>query len=188
MESVEKVLSIRFSKQKQVAAKRENLGDGKTSSGSGYSRSVGLSGRVGCYGNVRIVQQVWNLLASSIDVMSHKPRESSPSLTSCKSSTSVSSSSSSLGLSSVKSDSMPMGDGSGFNWTHSVLGRSLLCRCVNLLRQNGDLQTLATVACIFGGSDHLVGLMTEGRRTKIKMMIVRTKFILNIFNILNDLH
>ena len=60
------------------------------------------------------------------------------------------------------SDSMPMGDGSDVDWGYSVLGRSLLCRCVNLLRQNGDLQTLATVVCIFGGSEQLVALMTPG--------------------------
>ena len=59
-------------------------------------------------------------------------------------------------------DSMPMGDGSEVNWSESVLGRPLLCRCVNLLRQNGDLQTLATVVCIFGGGVQLVSLMTPG--------------------------
>ena len=59
-------------------------------------------------------------------------------------------------------DSMPMGDGSEVNWSESVLGRSLLCRCVDQLRKNGDLQTLATVVCIFGGGVELVSLMTPG--------------------------
>lgn len=67
-----------------------------------------------------------------------------------------------VSVSASLSDSMPMGDGSDVDWGYSVLGRSLLCRCVNLLRQNGDLQTLATVVCIFGGSEQLIALMTPG--------------------------
>ena len=164
MVTVEKILSFRSLKKKQVIDKRESLGDGTARNGKGYSRTVSLSGRVGCHGSVRIVQQVWNLLASSIEVMAQKPKESCSSLPYSKLLSSTSTSTPTSGTLSVKADSMPMGDGTDFNWALSALGRSLLCRCVNLLRQNGDIQTLATVVCIFGGSDHLVDLMTGGRR------------------------
>ena len=183
IEAVDQILSIRHSKSRQSPAKRDFIE--KTSSNSN-SVSVSVSGnsnsnsnngscdvmsrRLGCGGNVRVVQQVWSLLASSIEVMAHRLKESDLSPSSSSSSTSTpsfssssfssSSSSSSIG----QSDSMPMGDGSDFNWSQSVLGRSLLCRCVNLLQKNGDLQTLATVVCIFGGSDQLVALMAHGKR------------------------
>lgn len=140
---------------------------------------VPLSGRVGCHGTVRIVQQLWNLLASSIEVMVSTNRNYNcpSSKQDCDSNigrdaVTSSSSQSQSGLSPVSVsglspvsmyDSMPLGDGSAVDWSISVLGRSMICRCVNLLQQSGDLQTLATVVCIFGGSDKLVALMAPGQ-------------------------
>jgi hypothetical protein len=49
--------------------------------------------------------------------------------------------------------------GSGMDWKTSALGRSLLIRCINALRENGDLQTLATLICIVGGSAQLHALL-----------------------------
>jgi hypothetical protein len=126
------------------------------------------SGRVGCHGNVRVVQQLWNLLASCIEVMVMTYQRSNQGQGRTRSSSVPKEKQDSLSVGSpvsvsvTLSDSMPMGDGSDVDWGYSVLGRSMLCRCVNLLRQNGDLQTLATVVCIFGGSEQLVALMTPG--------------------------
>jgi hypothetical protein len=129
------------------------------------------SGRVGCHGNVRVVQQLWNLLASCIEVMvmtykrTSQSQNQGPGSGLCgvhKEKQDTVGSPVSVSASASLSDSMPMGDGSDVDWGYSVLGRSMLCRCVNLLRQNGDLQTLATVVCIFGGSEQLVALMTPG--------------------------
>ena len=136
-----------------------------------------LSGRVGCHGTVRIVQQLWNLLASSIEVMvsTNKNYNCPSSNQDCDSNiernvVTSSSSQSQSGFAPVSGqspvsmyDSMPLGDGSAVDWSISVLGRSMICRCVNLLKQSGDLQTLATVVCIFGGSDKLVALMAPGQ-------------------------
>ena len=138
METVEAILSIRSMKGR-----------------NGHGRLTQTSGRVGCYGTVRVVQQIWSLLASCIEVMATNriAGENGSRRGNCVPPSSASSS---------LPDSMPLGDGSDVNWSVSVLGRSLLCRCINLLRQNGDLQTLATVICVFGGSKQLVALMTEG--------------------------
>ena len=131
---------------------------------------VPLSGRVGCHGTVRVVQQLWNLLASSIEVMVStkrngciQDRDSKTERDIVTSSSSQRGSAPASGMSSLSMyDSMPLGDGSAVDWSISVLGRSMICRCINLLKQSGDLQTLATVVCIFGGSDKLVALMAPG--------------------------
>lgn len=133
---------------------------------------IPLSGRVGCHGTVRVVQQLWSLLASSIEVMVSTKRNGCILDRGRKSEKdAVTSSSSQPGSSSAAAvasgalslyDSMPLGDGSAVDWSISVLGRSMICRCINLLKQSGDLQTLATVVCIFGGSDKLVALMAPG--------------------------
>ena len=45
------------------------------------------------------------------------------------------------------------------NWCSSALGRSLLSQCIRQLRDNGDVQNLATVACVLGGSESLISLI-----------------------------
>jgi hypothetical protein len=110
-----------------------------------------LAGGTGAHGSVAVVRQVWSLLGASLDLMALTltmtlqgaggPTTVDPDddLLSC--------------LQGVAGDSNDM------NWCTSALGRSLLCRCVGTLRDTGDLQTLATVTCVFGGSEQLVALM-----------------------------
>ena len=127
---------------------------------------VPSSGRVGCHGQVRVVQQLWSLIASSIEVMAHTKTgyrtSGAAGVEHVGDKGSQKKGEMEMCAPQSAPDSMPMGDGSEVNWSESVLGRSLLCRCVDLLRKNGDLQTLATVVCIFGGGLQLVSLMTPG--------------------------
>lgn len=150
---------------------------------------IPLSGRVGCHGTVRVVQQLWSLLASSIEVMVSTKRNSCildrdrKSVKDAVTSSSSQPGSSSAAVSGVLSmyDSMPLGDGSAVDWSISVLGRSMICRCINLLKKSGDLQTLATVVCIFGGSDKLVALMAPGallRLTGIMMISLPSLYLI----------
>ena len=162
MSTVEGILSIR-------RAARQSLFGVDDWGRGGTITPPPTSGRVGCHGNVRVVQQLWNLLASCIEVMalnskrrSQRKAQRDTERVEKQDSTGLVCATSPVSVSATLSDSMPMGDGSDVDWGYSVLGRSMLCRCVNLLRLNGDLQTLATVVCIFGGSEQLIALMTPG--------------------------
>lgn len=80
----------------------------------------------------RTVQQTWSLLAVSLDLLS----------ASIDSEAGIASSSSTM-----------------ISWKSSVLGNSLLCRIIVYLIQLRDIQTLATVICVLGGSVQTVFLL-----------------------------
>ena len=49
----------------------------------------------------------------------------------------------------------------GFVWKESTLGQSLLRRIINYLIQTSDVQTLATVVCLLGGSSDTMTLLVS---------------------------
>jgi hypothetical protein len=185
-----------------------------------FDRNIGCCPGGAGSGSMRAVQQMWNLLASSLDVMTISARvfeaatsvSGDPCLNHSSSSgkkdsaaeyvttsrdginatrrggSAVSATGGIGGRSSGDgdggSDIMPGNSakstghdaGSGMNWNTSALGRSLLIRCINQLRANGDVQTLATVVCIMGGSAQLSALIQPPENRQEACEIVSAAF------------
>ena len=55
----------------------------------------------------------------------------------------------------------------GFVWKESTLGQSLLRRIINFLIQVSDVQTLATVICLLGGSSDIMNLLVSDNFQKV---------------------